>query len=96
MPEEPKTTTREKPIDNKHMYVKVHAPYKVYFADQALSVSAENETGPFDILPKHHNFMTLLSPCNIIIRTDRGEEKIGIERGIMHVKADQIVVFLDV
>ncbi len=87
----------EKPAsDGVHMHVKVYAPFKVYFDDTALSISAANATGPFDILPKHHNFMTLLSECEIIIRTEQREEKIKINRGIMHVKADEVVVFLDV
>lgn len=84
-----------KPEDMR-MHVKVYAPFKVYFDGEAHSVSAVNETGPFDILPKHHNFMTLLSPGDIIVRTDRGEDKIAINRGIMHVKSDDVVVFLDV
>jgi F0F1-type ATP synthase epsilon subunit len=78
------------------MYVKVYAPFKVYFDGVANSISAVNDTGPFDILPKHHNFMTLLSPCDIIVRSDQGEEKVTITRGIMHVKADRVIVFLDV
>jgi F0F1-type ATP synthase epsilon subunit len=78
------------------MYVKVYAPFHVYFDGIAESISAINETGPFDILPRHHNFMTLLSPCDIVIRTESGEEKVTISRGIMHVKADRVVVFLDV
>lgn len=91
-----KVAKQDKPTDEKSMYVKVHAPYRTYFDGQALSVSAVNDTGPFDILPKHHNFMTLLSPCTIIIRTDRGDEQIAIQRGIMHVKANQATIFLDV
>lgn len=82
--------------DGKTMYVKVYAPFHTYFDGIAESISAVNETGPFDILPRHHNFMTLLSPGDIVVRTDRGEEKITITRGIMHVKADDVVVFLDV
>jgi F0F1-type ATP synthase epsilon subunit len=78
------------------MHVKVYAPFKVYFDGEAESISAVNDTGPFDILPRHHNFMTLLNACDIVVRTERGEEKVSITRGIMHVKADQIVVFLDV
>ena len=74
------------------MHVKVHAPYKVYFDDEAISISAVNETGPFDILPGHHNFMTLVSPCDIVVRTVRSQETIPIQRGIMHVKADEIVI----
>ena len=81
---------------NATMHVKVYAPFKVYFDGEAHSVSAVNETGPFDILPRHHNFMTLLSPCVIVVRGMHGDEQITIQRGIMHVKADQVIVFLDV
>lgn len=83
-------------IDDKHMHVKVYAPFKVYYDGMAESISAANTTGPFDILPQHHNFMTLLSPCEIIVRNDGNEEKVSINRGIMHVKADEVIVFLDV
>jgi F0F1-type ATP synthase epsilon subunit len=82
--------------DADHMHVKVYAPFKVYFDDIATSISAVNDTGPFDILPRHHNFMTLINTCEIVVRTDKGEEKFKITRGIMHVKADDVVVFLDV
>lgn len=79
------------------MHIKVYSPYQVYFNDQANSISAVNETGPFDILPQHHKFLTLLSPCELVIATDeKGEQKIKISRGIMFVKEDRIAVFLDV
>jgi F0F1-type ATP synthase epsilon subunit len=78
------------------MRVKVNAPFKVYFDGDAKSVSAINETGPFDILPGHHNFMTLLSPCDLVVRAGNSEEAIPIQRGIMHVKADEVAIFLDV
>jgi len=76
--------------------VKVYSPFKVFFAGDALSVSAENGTGPFDVLPEHHNFLTLLNPCELVIRTPRQEQKIHIERGVMHVKENKVLVFLDV
>lgn len=82
--------------DGKSMHVKVYAPFKTYFDGTADSISAENATGPFDILPTHHHFMTLLSPCEIVVRAGGREEKIKINRGIMHVKKDEVVVFLDV
>jgi F0F1-type ATP synthase epsilon subunit len=78
------------------MHVKVYGPFKTYFDGQAVSISAINETGPFDILPRHHNFMTLLNACEVIVRSNSNEERIKINRGIMHVKADKVVVFLDV
>lgn len=80
------------------MEVKVYSPFKVYFEGQAKSISAESDTGPFDILKGHHNFITLLSPCDLIIRISDGQEAetIRIGGGIMHVKADVVIVFLDV
>ena len=82
--------------DATSMHVKLYSPYKVYFDDQAQSISAVNATGTFDILPQHHNFMTLLDPCDVIIRTRGEERKIRISRAVMHVKANQVIIFLDV
>lgn len=78
------------------MHLKIYSPYKVYFDGEALSVSAESLTGPFDVLPKHHNFITLLEPCDTVVRTTKGEQTIRISGGVMHVKANDVVVFLDV
>jgi hypothetical protein len=79
------------------MRVRVYSPFRNYYDGQAFSISAVNATGPFDILPKHHNFISLLSPCDLVIRTvGEGDRKIIISGGVMHVRADQIIVFLDV
>lgn len=76
--------------------VKVYSPFQTYFDNPAYSVSAINGTGPFDVLPGHKNFLSLLLPGEVIVRTDRDEEKLKIDRGIMHVHDDAVTVFLDV
>ena len=86
----------ETPTDGLHMHVKIYAPFKVYFDGIAVSVTAVNDTGPFDILAQHHRFMTILNTCDVIVRTDQGEETIPIQKGVMHVKEDEVVIFLDV
>lgn len=78
------------------MWVKVYSPFHDYFDALADSISAENLTGPFDILAGHHKFLTLLTACELEIRTSNGEEKIKIDQGIMYVKEDRVTVFLDV
>jgi hypothetical protein len=79
------------------MYVRIYSPFREYYDGQAFSISAVNATGPFDILPKHHSFISLLSPCDVVIRTvNKGDRRIRIGGGLMHVKADQTIVFLDV
>ncbi|MBI3889043.1 hypothetical protein HY312_00490 [Candidatus Saccharibacteria bacterium] len=76
--------------------IKVYAPFKIYYEGEGYSLSAVNATGPFDILPHHHNFLCMLVPCNLKIQTPDGEKIIKIHRALMHVKADSITVFVDV
>jgi len=79
------------------MHVKVYAPFRTYYDDDAYSLTAENRTGPFDILPHHKNFMSLLVPCTITVRTpDKPDFNLKVTRGGMHVKSDKVTVFLDV
>lgn len=79
------------------MSVKVYAPFQVYFEGEALSVSAVNGTGPFDILPRHRNFLCMLVPCTLTVQpVDGPVRSIKIHRALMHVKADSVAVFMDV
>lgn len=96
------STGSKEEIDSKNLFhLKVYSPYKTYFEGDVSSLSALNETGPFDILAEHHNFLTLLLPCELTIRGIKNapsgkEEKIKITRGIMQVKPRDVVVFLDI
>ena len=95
---EPSNNAEQKKIKHKEgdtFHLKIYSPFKVYYDDNVVSVSAVNETGPFDVLAGHHNFLTLLIPCEVVIH-GKTEEKLKISRGIMHVKADDVVIFLDV
>ena len=88
---------KKSPKEGDIFHLKVYAPFKSYFEGEVDSVSAVNDTGPFDILAGHHNFITLLNPCDLVIRSaGKDDEIIKITRGIMQVKADDVVVFLDV
>jgi F0F1-type ATP synthase epsilon subunit len=98
--DEPKAATSKdkKPVlDATKLHVKLFSPYKTYFDDDAKSISAENDTGPFDVLPRHHNFITLINPCEILINTLEDKEKrIRVSKAVMHVRNNNISVFLDV
>ena len=79
------------------LLVKMYTPYKTFFEGDAKSISALNDTGDFDILPGHHNFITMLKPCKVSIQLpDESFKKFPIARGLMHVRGDKIIVFLDV
>ena len=92
-PEKEEVKKSGKPV----MDVKVYAPFQVYFEGDATSVSAVNDTGPFDILPMHRNFLCMLVPCTLTVQPVEGPaKKVKIHRALMHVKANRVVVFMDV
>jgi F0F1-type ATP synthase epsilon subunit len=82
---------------NKVMHVKIYAPFKVYYDGQATSVSAANRVGPFDVLANHHSFISLLEPGDVTVRVEgKPDFSMKVTRGVIHVKADEVRVFLDV
>lgn len=76
--------------------VKVFSPFETFVDGLALSISAESETGPFDILASHANFLTLLVPCTLRVHTPQEELMVPIERAVLHVRDDQATVFLNI
>ncbi|NBU33133.1 hypothetical protein EB118_01505 [bacterium] len=97
LPQDNSLSTEKQSEKSTQMHIKVYSPFHVYYDDKAKSISAINGTGPFDILPGHRNFITLVNACELVIRTvNDQEEKIKISRAVMHVKADEVRVFLDV
>ena len=83
-------------LSKDQIYVKIYAPFQSYYDGVAKSITATNDTGKFDVLAQHHNFITILNEGEIIVRDQQGEHVIKNDRAIMHVKSNQITVFLDV
>ena len=97
--EAPTTTQTEQPPQTNGkptITVKVYAPFKIYFEGEAYSISAVNATGPFDILPKHHNFLCMLVPCTLKISSPQGPKDVKVSRALMHVRSNYVTVFMDV
>jgi F0F1-type ATP synthase epsilon subunit len=78
------------------IYVRITAPFKSYYDGVAISITAVNDTGKFDVLANHHNFITILNPGEIVVRDEQGNHTIKTDRAIMHVKSNIVTVFLDV
>lgn len=78
------------------IYAKIFAPFKEYYEGECTGISAVNESGPFDVLARHHNFITMLIPCDLIVHLPEGDQTFKITRGLMHVRNNKVIVFLDV
>lgn len=58
-------------MPNPTLHVRVISPKKLLLDTEATSVSSKNSQGPFDILPQHANFITVIENSPIIIRHNR-------------------------
>lgn len=72
------------------------SPFKVYFEGQAEIVSAANRIGPFDVLPGHTGFFSILSPGEIVIETGEDQVSFNITNGFMSVHGDQVELFVNI
>ena len=83
--------------DRNLFHIKVFSPFETFFDGEAYSLTAENETGPFDVLAGHANFLTVLLPCVIKIKTQNKDiTSLPIERGVLHVHENRATVFLNI
>lgn len=76
--------------------VKLYSQFNTYFEGGAESVSGANEAGPFDILPGHANFFTLLLPGEVKIASQGETYRYTVSRGIVQVSGNQVQVFVDI
>jgi F0F1-type ATP synthase epsilon subunit len=80
----------------KRFKIKIFSPYQTYYQGEAASLSAQNRTGPFDILPGHINFFSLLTGGTVTINTGFQRLEFEIARGIIRVNHDNVTLFADV
>ena len=78
------------------LQVKVFSPYETFFEGTAVSLSATNKTGPFDVLYGHTNFFTLLSDSRITIDTGFNPLQIEVKSGILRVRDNVVTLFANV
>lgn len=76
--------------------VVARSPFELYYDGEAVSLSATNRIGNFDILPGHADFFSMLEPGEIIIQiTDKEPVKIDAKSGILTVRDNQAFLFVN-
>lgn len=77
--------------------VSARAPFHVYYEGDAEIVSASNAVGPFDILPGHADFFSVLVPCEVTIQKSTGDPiSFEIRSGIMTVRDNHVMLFSNI
>jgi F0F1-type ATP synthase epsilon subunit len=68
----------------------------IVFEGRAKSLSSFNEVGPFDILPLHTNFVSVIKDKMQIVKENNRPFQIELKRGILRVKQNQVEVYLGI
>lgn len=76
--------------------VVARAPFKLYYDGEADVVSAINLVGQFDILPGHADFFSILEPGEIIIENEAKPSNIVVYNGIITVKQNEVMLFVNI
>lgn len=76
------------------LHVKVIAPTQTYYDGPALSVSARNKVGPFDILADHANFFSLITEGDILINSGVQQLSFPVTHGIVKAADNNITLFI--
>ena len=74
--------------------VKVVSPTQIFYEGPALSVSATNRVGDFDILENHANFFSLITEGDIVVNTGAQELRFPVTHGIVKASNNTITLFI--
>jgi len=68
---------------------------KVLYSGQAYAVTSINDSGPFDILAQHENFIALIKDKVTIHVTPKEKQEIQIENGIIRAYRDKVYIYIN-
>ncbi len=85
------------PQTEKQLDISIRSRNDVVFAGKIWTLTSYNDTGEFDVLPQHANFVTLIKDVIILNKSRQDEKKIEVKSGgLMNVEQDRIDVYLGI
>lgn len=75
------------------LYVSIKSVDKAIWEGEAEWVSSENSHGPFDILPMHANFISIVEGKPIRIKTTQKVEEFSFEHSIIYAHENKVSIY---
>lgn len=76
--------------------VRMISPTSKIYEGEAVSVTASNKVGEFDILAGHANFFSLLDASTVVINTGSQKLSCPISGGLLKVKNNEVTLFINI
>ena len=74
--------------------VMIRSRETVYFNGPAAAVSSINQKGPFDILPQHAHFISLIQDGAIVRKDDGTQSQIYFSQAILKTNNDRVEIYI--
>lgn len=78
------------------LFITVKSPDNTVFTGEAVALSSLNDVGPFDVLPRHENFISILSTKIVIYFEKNQKQEFQIQKGIIKARQNVVQVFLGI
>jgi F0F1-type ATP synthase epsilon subunit len=82
-------------VNTEKIKVTVRNRTAILFDDYAKSVTSKNDTGVFDVLPTHSNFISLITSPLVLRQLDWQKKEITFTTGILKVKDNAVHCYVD-
>ena|SRR3989344_1909657 len=92
----PTNTHQDQNLLGSLLHVKIQTPEGMVWEGNAQAVSSRNSVGPFDILPEHSNFITLIEAEPVTILTDSGSQDFAFKRAIISLQDNIVSIYADI
>jgi F0F1-type ATP synthase epsilon subunit len=77
------------------IHVRVRNRTQLLFDDDVTAVTSKNDTGIFDVLPEHANFISLITSPLVLRKLDGQNQEIPFTNGIIKVKDNAVYCYID-
>lgn len=81
---------------SKQLYVSIKSKNKILYDGNVLTLTSKNESGVFDILLLHTNFITLVRDYVIIDKGLPTEQRFDFEKGVLYVIANKVDMYIGI
>jgi len=79
---------------NQTLHVRIISPQELILDTEAQSVSSKNSQGPFDVLPQHANFITIVENQPIVVKLKAQKPQIfKFPLAIIYVTEDKVNIY---
>jgi F0F1-type ATP synthase epsilon subunit len=69
---------------------------KIFFDEDVKAITSVNDTGLFDILPQHSNFISIIHDYIVIHKLEGTKQRININNGVLKVKDNLINCYINI